>query len=488
MISKKILVPALLGTAFLLGACGDDPTPVAPINPTPSSAVYPVPTSSAAIAPVPTSSTPVPTSSTPTPLPVAYPKLANSVALTYATNNYALWKSYHFTTYEQELTTYPELATEFNVVFLPDAAHNYLPSARVVWSAQSSGYYRDYCMANSSLQPMKFRACTVSEGIGYGMLLAYFNGDDEAFMRMWNYSRAYREYANRKLMPWITVSFHWTTVDNSSATDADEDIATALILMYYKMLALGNVDAANIYLGDALSFINAIWDLEVNPATLLVYSGDEDLWKGTNPVYNLSYFSPVALRLFAMVDPNPAHNWTGVLNAMYAYMQLVQDAGTGVFPDWSDATGVAANPPNEAAGSGPGSWTWYTFNKESVRIPWRIAWDYYWYQDPRAAAVLNKLNAFIATKSTNNPDSPVLSVNYSWNLAVGNDNTRNKVVSSQWYAAWCATGLSGNPDWLNACTTGLNAKAPSNNTSSYFSDILLTMYSALLNGLMVRPF
>ena len=246
------------------------------------------------------------------------------------------------------------------------------------------------------------------------------------------------------------------------------------------MLSMGNTDAANLYLADALTFVNAIWEKEVNPTSLLIYSGDQDAWKVGNPAYNLSYFSPVAIRLFAAVDPN--HNWTGVLDAMYAYMQLVQSKGTSVFPDWSDATGNAIDPNNGSAKD-----TYWQFNKESVRIPWRIAWDYYWYQDARAGAILKQLNDFISTKAKGNPNDMALAVNYSWNLSVGADYTKNTVVSSQWYAAWCATGIAGNSAWLNTCTTGVNGKAPTNSSSSYFSDILLALYSALLNGLFVRP-
>lgn len=480
MVYKKILLPAIIGSAFFLGACGDDAT-VAPVNnPNPSSAIiYPtlssssiyIPTSST---PAPTSSTPAPTSSTPAPASSAggtasYAALAATANPAFAINDYAVWKSYHFTTEEQEMLTYPTLATEFNIVFTA----GYVPAGRVIWSNQTSSY-KNYCSDNNTtVQTMKYRACTVSEGVGYGMLLAYFNGDDDAFLRLWNYTRAYREYSGRRLMPWITQSFYWIDVDNSSATDADEDIATALILMYFKT---GNA----LYLQDALSFISAIWDLEVNPSNLLIYSGDEDAWKGDAPVYNLSYFSPVALRLFAMVDAS--HNWTGVLNAMYAYMQKVQDAGTGVFPDWSDDAGVAAKPSNGSANT-----TYWQFNKESVRIPWRIAWDYYWYQDTRAATILNKLNSFISKKANGDPNDMALAVNYSWNLSVGKDYTSNTVIPPQWYGAWCATGIAGNPTWLATCTTGLNAKLPSLTTQSYFSDILLTMYAGLLNGLFVRP-
>ena len=473
MISKKILLPVLVGSAFYLGACGSENTPTAPAQtPASASSMLPVPMSTPVIPPA-SSAAAVPASSAAAvvpPTPVAnYATLATTANPAFAMNHYAQWQSYHFMTEEAEMVNYPTLAGEFNVVFTPE----YLPAGRVVWSNQT-GYYKTLCsVPETANSTMKFRGCTVSEGIGYGMLLAYFNNDLDSYNRMWNYSRAYRAYNNVRLTPWITKSFHWEQGDNSSATDADLDIATSLILMYYKT-------GVATYLADALTIVNALWELEVNPTNLLLYSGDQDAWKVGNPAYNLSYFSPVALRLFAVVDP--AHNWTGVLDAMYAYMQLVQSLGTGVFPDWSDATGNAIDPNNGSAKD-----TYYTFNKESVRIPWRIAWDYYWYQDPRALAVLSQLNEFIVKKASGNPDDMALSINYSWNLAVGADYTKNTVVSSQWYAAWCATGIAGNAAWLNACTNGLNTKVLTNSGQSYFSDILIALYSSMLNGMFQRP-
>jgi hypothetical protein len=258
------------------------------------------------------------------------------------------------------------------------------------------------------------------------------------------------------------------------------DIATSLIIMYLKT----NIEG---YLADARVIMAGIWDKEVKANMLL--SGDTPMWNGTGGktiVYNLSYFSPVALKLFAQYDNNPAHDWTSVLNTMYTYMANIQAAGTGVFPDWSDAT-TAVNPPNDAAGNAKTGFTYYTFNKESVRIPWRIAWDYYWYQDERALAVLQKLNNFISTKAAGDPGSKALSVNYTWNTALGADDTRNSAVSAQWLSAWCATGIGTNADWLKACTSAVNTKSVSNTASSYFSDILLVMYSQLLNGMYTRP-
>ena len=391
---------------------------------------------------------------------------------TYTAALYDTWKAFHYITLEDEATRYPTWGAEFSTVFGAYTAQG-LGAARVIWSTFNSA---SCTIAEASGSNMYKRGCTVSEGIGYGMLITLFQGDWDAFNRLWIYSQAYRNSAyasGRGLMPWLTASFSWDIPDESSATDADLDIATSLILAYYMS---GNTA----YLNDALTLIAALWNNEVNLSNHLLYSGDTPTWKAAaNPSYNLSYFSPVALRLFALVDKN--HDWTSVLNAQYTYMLNVQAAGTGVFPDWSDGSGNAINPPNNSAKT-----TYWTFNKESVRIPWRIAWDYYWFADERAASVLNTLNNFIMARSNNDPLS-IPAVNYSWNLSIGAD-IQGQNLPTQWQAAWCATGMAGNSmDWLNTCTNVLNATVMQTSASSYFPNILQMMYSQLLNGMYVKP-
>ena len=391
---------------------------------------------------------------------------------TYTAALYDTWKAFHYITLEDEATRYPTWGAEFSTVFGAYTAQG-LGAARVIWSTFNSA---SCTIEEASRSNMYKRGCTVSEGIGYGMLITLFQGDWDAFNRLWIYSQAYRNSAyasGRGLMPWLTSSFSWDIPDESSATDADLDIATSLILAYYMS---GNTA----YLNDALTLIAALWNNEVNLSNNLLYSGDTPTWKAAaNPSYNLSYFSPVALRLFALVDKN--HDWTSVLNAQYTYMLNVQAAGTGVFPDWSDGEGNAINPPNNSAKT-----TYWTFNKESVRIPWRIAWDYYWFADERAASVLNTLNNFIMARSNNDPLS-IPAVNYSWNLSIGAD-IQGQNLPTQWQAAWCATGMAGNSmDWLNTCTNVLNATVMQTSASSYFPNILQMMYSQLLNGMYVKP-
>ena len=469
MFAKKIIFSLLYVSLLGMVACDGTNSISADVIPVDSS-------SSISSADSVNKSTPPPTSirNTPSLQPSNYAPLATTANLAMPMLLYESWKLAHITTMETEMATYPSLASDFNEVFKAD----FLPAARVIWAAQSSGGYKTLCsVSDAAVSDMRYRACTVSEGIGYGMLLSYFNSDTDTFLRLWNYSRAIRKYnGSTNLMPWIVESFTNNIVDNASVTEADLDIATALILMYYK----SNLE---IYKVDALAIINDLWKEEIEPSFKLILSGNTPMWNGKSGseiTYNLSYFSPVALRLFAQLDPS--HDWNGVLDAMYTYMAKVQDAGTGVFPDWSNAAGAAVNAPN-----GSSTNTYYLFNKEGVRIPWRIAWDYYWYQEPRAATVLNKLNNFIVEKASRDVKSTALGTIYSWNLILGADKTMD-VVAEMWLGAWCSTGIAGNASWLNNCTTELNTKELTNSTSSYFNDILLVMYSMLLNGMFIKPF
>lgn len=475
MFAKKAMYPLLCASLLGMYACGDDKSsggnPVSPENSVSSSSPIDTSTPTSGTSPAPTSTEPG-NNSSPTPSG-NYASLASTANINMPTLLYADWKSAHVATMESDAATYPTRSKDFGDVFTAD----YLPASRVIWESVTSGGYAAQCSEKDATVPlMKSRACTVSEGIGYGMLLSCFANDDDTFFRLWNYNRAFRKYnGSSNLMPWIVESFSYNIVDVASATDADLDIATALILMYYK-------SGLEPYKTDALAIINDLWKYEINPANNLILSGNTSMWNGKNGeiVYNLSYFSPVALRLFAKIDQ--AHDWNAVLDAMYAYMAKVQAGGTGVFPDWSNEAGSATKAPNGSANT-----TYFRFDKESVRIPWRIAWDYYWFQDPRAAAILNKLNEFILDKSSSDAKSLALGTAYSWNLSLGADKTAN-TVSGMWAGAWCSTGIAGNITWLNDCTTELNTKTLFKTTTSYFNDILLVMYSQLLNGQFIKPF
>lgn len=450
MFAKKFIMPLVCGSLMTLAACSSDDSNPSSTNPTPNGG-------GGGSAPI-----------------VGVPSTANP-SITAAL--YDSWKTAFVTTYAEEAAKYPILAKEFQEVFGAYVAQGFNP-ARVIWQTHTD----PKCWIEEAKgSPMYKRGCTVSEGIGYGMMISVLMDDWATYNGLWIYSKAYREspYAGNSvakpgLMPWLTSTFNWGTdgiLDESSATDADLDIGASLIIAWLKT---GN----EAYKADALTLINALWENEINPGNLMILSGDTPMWHTADPVYNLCYFSPVAIRLFAMVDPN--HDWNGVLNAMYDYMAKVQAAGTGVFPDWSNTAGMAVDPKNGSATK-----TYWTFNKESVRIPWRIAWDYMWFQDPRAAQVLNTLNAFISAKAGGDVNA-IPATNYSWNLSVGPD-AEGAALSTQWLAAWCATGVAGNSAWADACTNRLNGEVMTTSASSYFTNILHMIYSQLLNGYYQKP-
>lgn len=403
--------------------------------------------------------------------------LASSADASVPASLYSSWLDFHFTTYETETDHFPTLAEDWDSQYI--YYYNLgTPAGRVIWSTSSDSKCKISEASEAGYSIMTKRGCTVSEGIGYGMIIAAMQEDWDTFHRLYIYNKAQYESGNFPtdgLMAWETVSFTYEYISYSSATDADLDIAASLIIAYFKT-------GTEEYLNHAKIIANAIWEYEINQSTYLIYSGNTAMWQTDNPAYNLSYFSPVAIRLFALVDGD--HDWATVLDQGYAYMLAVQANGTGVFPDWSDATGTPIDPDNGSASS-----TYWTYNKEAVRIPWRIAWDYYWYQDSRALQVLTTLNNFAVEKSGGDPLSMPATM-YSW---YADNETYPDIAASKlsvhYYAGWCATGIGTNSDWLNTCTSDLNSNySLTNNASSYFYDILLMMYSQLLNGKFVKPY
>jgi hypothetical protein len=126
------------------------------------------------------------------------------------------------------------------------------------------------------------------------------------------------------------------------------------------------------------------------------------------------------------------------------------------------------------------------FFQESVRIPWRIAWDYYWFGDDRAKSILKNLSDFIAAKSNNDPAQiPQMAFNYSTGELSG-----SKTAGEHYLGASCLSGLGVNSTWADACTAYFN-QFPMSTTAGYggmyFTQILQMMYSSLLNGKFVKP-
>src|SRR3954452_23359726 len=68
---------------------------------------------------------------------------------------------------------------------------------------------------------------TVSEGIGYGMLIGVYMNDKPMFDALWAYAKAHLD--GNGLMNW-NIASSGSTAGSGAATDGDEDMAWALIM------------------------------------------------------------------------------------------------------------------------------------------------------------------------------------------------------------------------------------------------------------------
>jgi endoglucanase len=231
---------------------------------------------------------------------------------------------------------------------------------------------------------------TTSEGQSYAMLRAVWMDDQKTFDNVWQWSKDNMKRPNDNLMSW-----KWgKREDNSygampnggenSASDADSDIALALLLAYNRW---GN-DA---YYGDAKILLKDLWDLdtaEVNGKRYMLAGNWGRLQDEI--VLNPSYFSPYAYRIFAVADKE--HDWNSLISPGYEMLtnattqKLDKESSAGLPPDWVSIdikTGAVKAP------SLPNLGTNYSY--DAMRVAWRVALDYQWNREAKAYDYLKSL-------------------------------------------------------------------------------------------------
>ncbi|MFZ5989527.1 MAG: glycosyl hydrolase family 8 [Bacillota bacterium] len=216
---------------------------------------------------------------------------------------------------------------------------------------------------------------TVSEGLGYGMLFSVYFGERALFDDLYRYVKSH--FNGNGLMHWhIDANNNVTTHDygSSAASDADEDIALALIFAHK---IWGSSGAIN-YSQEAKTLINNLYNRCVEQGTNVLKPGDG--WGGSSTT-NPSYFAPAWYKIFAQFTGD--NRWNQVADKCYQIIEEVKkyNNGTGLVPDWCTASGTPA--------SGMG----YNYRYDATRYVWRAAIDYSWFGDARA-----KVNCDLITK------------------------------------------------------------------------------------------
>jgi endo-1,4-beta-D-glucanase Y len=451
---KKYLLPVLGVTTAMLMACSDDSSS------SPSNAVDPGIASSASVDPgLPAVSSDANSGlvlSSESSAPVVDPGASTYYAVFPTPNQLAVqtmynnWIAKFYVTYEEEVPASEE-------PYLGAMVEKLKGSARIKFDS-----------------PLN----TVSEGIGYGMLITYFMKDWEKFNRLFKYYQAYPVSAADGLffMKWMVKGDEFkggfsADATGGSATDADLDVMTALFLAYGET---GNVE----YLNYAKGIAGAIYSTEVNPTTHLFMPGNDGLHMNDGYVYNTSYFSLVGIRLAIKYDTERSAAWQQVLDATYAYMLKVQAAGNGLWPDWSNADGIPTNPENN---SSTGKLCDY-FGLEGVRIPLRVMWDYNWFGDDRAKTLAETAGNFAFTSTAGDITKTLIKYIYQ------GEQPKAGQGGAHFRGAFCSLWTVNAT--LSAYTPACNeviVNTPFKTTNSlYFEPSMQLLYSLFLNGFFVK--
>jgi endo-1,4-beta-D-glucanase Y len=324
------------------------------------------------------------------------------------------------------------------------AAYNDWKSRYVV--TDQSGYRRVFYDEN----PAEL-GWTVSEGIGYGMLLAVNMAERPLFDDLWSYTKLHLD--SNGLMKW-RVRADGTNDGQNSASDADEDMAFALLCADKQW---GSGGAIN-YLQEAVTLINDIYENEVDPVTFALKPGDG--W-GSSPPVNPSYLIPAYYRVFRNAAQDD--RWLNVIQKSYDILQAAANPSTGLLPDWCLPDG--SPDPSRS----------YEYSYDATRTPWRIALDYLWFGTADAAIRTNALTAF-----ANGQGIGAIKDGYQLDGTLVGNNHNNAFVGP------FAAGAMAAPAFQSFCDAAYQDNV-SVHGDNYFNTSLKALTLFLLTGNFLNP-
>lgn len=228
----------------------------------------------------------------------------------------------------------------------------------------------------------------VSEGVGYAMLMALYVSDQAGFNTVWDAGEQY--LFQGQYYDW-RADRDGKRIGTGAATDADQDIAAALIfadaLVRKGLWKTHRSPKGVTYMERANSLIDVIWTQMIADGK---YVKPGSGWGGPDQ-YNPSYFSPAWYRLFETYGRNK-YNWKAVIDQGYASLLLSPGYARGLIPDWMKVSGAYAGALGyNAYGEGRHMY------KDAIRVPWRIANDLLWFGERRGAQYLANAMTFIAS-------------------------------------------------------------------------------------------
>lgn len=226
---------------------------------------------------------------------------------------------------------------------------------------------------------------TTSEGQSYIMLRSLAIRDKKTFDLTYKWAKNNLQRKD-KLFAWLwgeNKNGEFKILDYNSASDADVDIAFALILAYETW-------GENKYLQEAIPIIKSIWNNETKQiGTYRVLMPGAEQTSSEKIEINPSYFSPYAFRLFQKYDDT--NDWGCLIDSSYYYLtEVTSMTDTGLPPNWflienGDTGGkiILEDSPRS------------DFSYDAIRVFIRVYLDYLKTGEKRALPILEKTKFFI---------------------------------------------------------------------------------------------
>lgn len=242
-------------------------------------------------------------------------------------------------------------------------------------------YKHNYLSKDGRIMDPQRNNVSISEGQSYIMLGSVFQNDRRIFDLSYKWTKDNLKRPDN-LFSWLwgeNKKGEYKILDANSATDADIDIAFALILAYEKW-------HKKKYLDDAILIINSIWNKETRQiGNYLVLMPGAAQATSDKIEINPSYFAPYPFRMFQKYDKT--HDWNKLIDSSYYYLnEATKKTKTGLPPDWFLIENGKIVLENSSRSD---------FSYDAIRVFPRLLIDYNMTGEKRALPILAKSKFFI---------------------------------------------------------------------------------------------
>jgi endoglucanase len=259
--------------------------------------------------------------------------------------------------------------------------------------------YTDKFIINSGQVLDHDQNYTTSEGQSYAMLRAVWTNDKKAFENVWQWTKNnLQKRSEDKLIAWRMrkdSSGNFNQLDSMNATDADLDIALALILAHKRW----SRDKQSSFLLDGVELIKNVWKhrvVDLQNGSLAILPFNSQKWRNIE-ILNPSYFSPAHYRVFAQFDKS--NNWNKLSNDTYTILNKIS-SDKGLVPNWikydysKKDFSSAVDTMNESNAN--------NYGYDAFRVFWRVGLDVSWFNTKGARNFLRKALPFFTQEYKNN--------------------------------------------------------------------------------------